>query len=398
MKQVMICTISHEMGANYLPLLDNAIKPSHLVIYHSDIQDMRRRAQSLKEYAVDKGIEVKLVKCSNAHNYQISLSEAKALLEKYQNDHVLINITGGTKMTALAFAIACEQMQAKHIRAFYYDVNQNQISYLDDQTVRDLDIQNFDLLTLIKLYQFGYLGHKTTFDDKLAEINLASSSGFRAVTPDNMYALYQQMVEKHISSSDDLYAQWLSAILPAKEQKPIPVTAELKKNPFFKIFESNGYAKIVSGRLQFPSTIFAQFVAGGDWFEDYCLRQIRDVACQESITNIMTALNYTRTARDIDGTIKEVSNDIDLCFYHRNTSYVGECKTTNYRKKSAKNNDDIYRLESHGIAGVRVRKILFSFYPPSENGLTRAKGTQISILYPQKGLSIAAQLAQLLGQ
>ncbi len=95
-----VLLVSAQAAPNLLPALDPAMKPAEAVLLVS--AKMQPRADALEKVLVQTGVETSRVALANEHDFAALESTLLDLAAARTGQSVALNVTGGTKLMALA--------------------------------------------------------------------------------------------------------------------------------------------------------------------------------------------------------------------------------------------------------------------------------------------------------
>lgn len=140
----IFCLVSRQAMANVLPVL--MFQPKSVVLFTTP--EEKHCADNLEKLFKSKGIKVSRLDGLNAYDYINFKDAVKSELEKTEGD-VILNVTGGTKLMALA---AYEAFAEKDKKIFYCNTENKQIIHLFPK----LNTEPLTLNLSIKDYLISY--------------------------------------------------------------------------------------------------------------------------------------------------------------------------------------------------------------------------------------------------
>lgn len=99
---IHVCLVSAQAAPNLLPILDSEFKPQRAVFVVSTKNEIKEKANSLKLAFNQNFVAVDILELSNEFDFQSMETELFDLLSKYENENIALNVTGGTKLMAIA--------------------------------------------------------------------------------------------------------------------------------------------------------------------------------------------------------------------------------------------------------------------------------------------------------
>ncbi len=344
-----ICLVSEQAAANLLPALDHALKPTRVVLVVT--ARMQQRAGHLETVLREAGVTVEHLLLRDEHDYQQTQNELLEWATGHADHDVHLNLTGGTKLMALAAQRVAEQAGW---RPFYVDVDTDRVTWLDRPGSQPLSEQ-----LRLPHYLSGY-GFKASRPQPpslseprqrlLGELILQIGSLEQPLSQLNWLA--QQATD----------GKRLHVELDARQQDSRGLEAILRK------FEQAGLLHLRGARLEFVDAPALAFARGG-WLEAHVFRVVAQLAQALHVRDKAANL----VVEDATG----VRNELDVAFLARNRLFLIECKTARMdRPEAPKANDTLFKLAQLGrrIGGLGTCCMLASYRDlgPSEKRLAEA--------------------------
>ena len=356
---VHICLVSQQPLPNFLPIVENAFRPQKVILLVTP--EMKKQADFLTNH-IKKRCQIKdIEQISIADEYNMSLIEQELLdlLIDYQPDEVAVNITGGTKLMAIA---AFNFAQENNYQCIYFTQNQSKIILYHPQRQPE---------TLLKC-QNQYL----KIEDYLNLHGYEIQSSTQHIKK-NLIQPWYIAIEQH-----DLYAKIIPSLnhqlykQAESDNSSLPLN-ELNKNilPLLK-----DLGEVSGGHFQFHNKDNKQLANGG-WFEYFVFEKINEIKKEyQKIQDIQLNIQF-KTQAD------KTYNEVDVAVLCNNVLYLIECKTINFAKDlgQAKGNDILYKLESlKKVGGLNTRCALISYISTQNKKgnnpiKERAKSNQIEL-------------------
>lgn len=363
-----LCLVSAQATPNLASALDAELKPRRVILVTSP--DMQRQSAALAAVLKTHGIKVERLDIADAYDYP---SIEDCLLDwilKNDTDSVALNLTGGTKLMAIA-AQSVFSSAGKPI--FYVNADSDEVIFLGR---RDLTHR---LESRVKLRD--YLGaHGYTL----------AKAVDRPAIPASLRDLTDRLID-HVGSAGGALGQlnWLAQEAKGQARSPIldKRQSESKKlGEIIDLFEEAQLLTQEQNALRFQDED-ARVFANGGWLEFYVYRLLADLAPQERITDY--AINLELVAPD-----GSTRNELDAVFLRRNTLHIIETKASNLgaagSSGASKATEAIYKLEALlKTGGLRTRAMLVD-YRGALSAADRARATASKIRVVS-----AAQLKQL---
>ncbi len=292
------CLVSRQLLPNLLPLLDPDTRPAAVALLVSP--DMERERALIAAICARLGIVVQNRDVA-AYDFDNVVEVLLDLLADHEGRSLALNVTGGTKIMALAAFEACRD-------------NAREIFYIDTQNDRRISLlpraENDPLPDVLRvracLEAFGYSErqrgeqevareHRELTLELLRDLNRLDAP-LRTL---NYYAAAaRQSLEVDVHGD---HLQWTEF-------------SELLQR-----FRQAGCLELnARGRLVFPRDAQREFVNGG-WLEKHVQAVCRKLAHEGRIIDLAANLQVTSE----DG----VENELDVAFTARNRLFLVECKT-----------------------------------------------------------------------
>lgn len=330
----IFCLVSRQAMANVLPVL--MFQPKSVVLFTTP--EEKQCADNLEKLFKSKSIKVKRIDDLNAYDYINFKTAVKSELEKTEGD-VILNVTGGTKLMALA---AYESFTEKNKKIIYCDTENKQIIHLFPQ----LSTEPLTLNLSIKDYLISY-GY---------EIIATRTKGLS----ENHKKLFNLLIEKQLLIK---FSEFLDEFRSKSAENSGSTTFNDKRNGVFTIQKTpSDYILFISKeKFRYDDDKFLK----GDWLEYIMLYHLENLGIDSELGVKVTSSG-------------EVENEIDLIFIKDYQLYLISCKSG--RKNDP--NKDIYEIETlRNVAGGTFGKaFLFTTKPLTERIRQRAKELDIQLI------------------
>lgn len=331
--KTIFCLVSRQAMANVLPVL--MYKPKNVVLFTTP--EEKPCADNLERLFKSKGIKVKRNDGLDAYDYTRFKDAVKRELESTE-DETWLNVTGGTKLMALA---AYEAFAEKNKEIIYCNTERNQIIHLFPESNTEelkLSISVEDYLA-----SYGY------------EIISTRTENIKREYLELFDLLESKNLIPKFSSFLDNYRSATGGADPIKTYKD-------KKNGIFSIQKTSRelILLIYERKFRFDDERFLK----GDWLE-YFVRYL---------------LNKKGIKAEVGVKIiseKKVENEIDLIFIIEHKLHLISCKSG-----KSKPNQDIYEIETlRQIAGGTFGKgFLVTAREIKKEAMKRARELGIKVL------------------
>lgn len=325
----IFCLVSRQSMANVLPVL--MFKPQQVVLFSTPEEN--RSADHLEKLFQLKKIKVQRVDGLDAYNYLKFKDEVKQHLKNFEGE-IILNVTGGTKLMALA---AYEAFAEANKKIIYCDTEHQHIISL----MPDYKIENLQADISIDDYLLSYGYHiKETKDLSLVE---------------KFYPLFEFIINKN------LMQEFVSFFKVVRESfvENYPKTSIASKNRnFFFSKNFDNYSIQYNPFNKKSITIHSSDYKSGDWLEYYVYYMLK----------VHYKLNPLTGVKIISD--ENVENEIDVLV-------LKDYKLYNYSCKSGKSDNqyDLFQLETlrNITSGTFGKGIFVSAKKGSKRFLERAK-------------------------
>ncbi len=330
----MFCLVSRQSMANVLPVL--MYKPENVVLFTTP--EEKHSADNLESLFKSKRIRVNRLDGLDAYDFNGIKKTVEQEIIKYK-DPVYLNVTGGTKLMALA---AYEIFTEKNKPIVYCNTERNEIIHLYPKIFTEKLELNLSIYDYLKSY--GY----TVIYTRTDKINGKETRLFKKLDERNLLKKFSEFLNRY-RSGEAFYTH--------------SGTYSDKENHIFSIQKTaSAYILYVyDEKFKFDENIFMR----GDWLEDYTLYKLKKFGFSPEVGVKIVSSN-------------NVENEIDLIFLNNYKLYLISCK-------SGRNNDpnkDIYEIETlRNVAGGTFGKaFLITTRPLTKRIIQRAKELHVKPL------------------
>lgn len=335
-----VCLVSGQATPNLTPAIDPAFAPRHVVLLVS--KDMRSRAESLARVLKRREISLTALPVPDPYDYFGVEDILLSWLSEHEGDAVALNVTGGTKVMAMA---AQEVFRASGKPVFYVNIENDEVLFLGQKQA------SFKLGHRIKLRDF-LEAHGYSLEGAPSRPGIEAWE--RDLTTKLAYDLGQ--IGKGLGELN-----WLAQEARGSLRSPELTDAQGDSKQLDELiyrFSGENQLKLEGRRLIFPSELARSFVNGG-WLERYVFRTLADLAPNLGLTEYAIGLKVVAP----DGATR---NEIDAAFLYRNRLHLIECKTANLaspgRGGDSKGADAVYKLENlRKMGGIAAKGMLIDY-------------------------------------
>lgn len=392
MQTTHIILVSEQAAPAFLPVLDKEIAPVQVILAVTPSMEKRGRARSLEGLFRQERIKVHTHKLPQDNDY-VAIEESllqMALTPTYglEKGIVYLNLTGGTKLMALAAQNVARTQFAEQWRPFYVDLATGRLLWLGNQA-----------------WPEGAVPPARALDSSVRLHSYLAGYGYEVVRkrkPTALSRLRRDLIADLITGIDSkpklaFALGHLNALAEQSErenQLDVALQDKSLSHPSFRwlldSFQSAGCLRYNDETLAFESDEERSFVKGG-WLEDHVY---------EIVSSLYDELKLKDHAQNLE--VRDISartaNEIDVCFLQKNRLFVIECKTarmdTNQRA-----NDTLYRLVNiHSrVGGVGARGMLVTYREVGEGEQQLAASLGVRIVQSRGIAHLRAALSDWVG-
>lgn len=352
---VHVCLVSDQPIPNFVPVLAKEFRPSEVILLVTE--KMQAKAKLLEDIMRERcGVKVQQMNVPDAYDMSKISDEVFKLLLNIDKQKVALNVTGGTKLMAIA---AFEMFRNEGYASFYFTANSNEVLLLDDNQ------------------RFVLSPSKMKIEDYLI------LHGYPAVDEVQRKADYDQEIGEEIIRNHQAWADELSRLNyeisqgSEKDKSALSIAIPDAKNStswddLLYLLQSKNLLSCDGDKLKFPDLAAKQYVAGG-WFEEYVFNLVRTLdGIQDCALNVQIENAREKTHQN---------NELDIVFLANNVLHVLECKTANFSKNEEKAKDALYKLETlKKLGGLRTQAAMVSYHALTPIIRDRAEGARIKII------------------
>jgi len=358
-----LCLVSAQATPNLLPVLDERWRPQRVVL--ATTPEMKKAADALATVLRThcSGLKVEQLPLDDAYDYTALWAQFCDFLSREGDRDVALNVTGGTKLMAVAAQDVFAQMAKP---AFYVNVATDQVISLGEQGRSDPLIARLKVNELLRAHGF--------------EVKMAERPQVRAEQRDVCARLIDHSISHgHALGQINSLASRARSVADLAVPLDPPLRHSAPLNALLALFEDAGQLSVRNDVVSFPDETSRRFVNGG-WIELHVYQTLRDLQPRLKISDI--AMNV-----DVVNPVSRTRNEIDAAFLHRNTLYLIECKSANLEGAGItgdeKATEVIYKMESLlKLGGLRTRGMIVDYrgkLSSSPANMERAKQARISV-------------------
>ena len=338
-----VCLVSKQAMPNLLPVLDEAWRPSRVVLAASP--QMRSAARALEGVIKGKGqkIGVEILDLPDAYEYE-ALNEAFLnYLVNHSEESIALNVSGGTKLMAVA---AQEVFRSLGKPVMYVNVESDEVILIGDATRSQPLGASLTVRELLEAHEFTVEQQQTP------------------QVPRDLRDTCARIVD-HVGASGRALGQLNLLAVKAKGAPRLRLQLseqQLDSRSLIQIialFEDAGQLRLDGSWLEFTDDDTRQFVNGG-WLELHAYQSVQDL--RGTFKRFSDVVMNVRVIHP-DG---KTRNEADIAFLYRNTLHLIECKTANLAPEGASGDDKateaIYKMEALlKLGGLRTRGMIIDY-------------------------------------
>lgn len=332
----MFCLVSRQAMANVLPVF--MYKPTNVVLFTTPEEN--QCANNLEKLFLSKNIKASRIDNLDAYDY-IKFKEAvKTQLEKSNSTYVVLNVTGGTKLMALA---AYEAFAEKDKKIIYCDTEHQKV------------------ITLLPKYSSTSLNAELSIEDYLKSYGYNIIETKSSLTESDYFNFFRFIEnERLMRSLINLYTDVRKKL--SEETPRFTVESDDKKIRFQKNLDT--YVIHYGNRTENSFKVQSNDFKSGDWLEYYIYYKLKT---EENLSPLIGV-----KVSNPQG----VENEIDVIALKDFRLYLYSCKTG---KKD--NQFDLYQLQTlrNITSGTFGKGIFVTSNQHSEKFLKRAKELSIDV-------------------
>lgn len=330
----MFCLVSRQSMANVLPVL--MFKPNYVVLFATP--EEKRSADNLQKLFQSKSISVKRIDGLNAYDF----TNFKKIVSEELNssvDETWMNITGGTKLMALA---AYEAFAEKNKRIIYCDTEHQHIITLSPEN----KIENLIAEITISDYLLSYGYH------------IKETKDLSIVT--KFYPLFDFILKNNLINDFISFYQEIREI-----HFEDYLNIQIKRKNFYLSKNFDTYTFFFDPKNKKSFSVSSSKYKSGDWLEYYIYYILKGKYKLDPLTGVKIISD------------ENVENEIDVLV-------LKDYKLYNYSCKSGKSDNqfDLFQLETlrNITSGTFGKGIFVTTKKGSKRFLERAKELNIKTI------------------
>jgi hypothetical protein len=356
--KVHLLLVSAQAAPNLLPALDPLLRPALAVLLVT--QRMQAQADALQAVLTEAGVRCRQHPVPDEHKLALLEDALLAAAADQEGADVAFNLTGGTKLMALA-AQSVADMQGW--RMFYVDADTDQAIWLGAQRQQPPQPLTQHLRLSHYLRGYGY----------------TPQGGVDRPQPEARHRELMDTLALQVGSLEQPLGQLNFLAQQAEDQRRLDIrmTPQQANDPklaaLLRNFAQARALQVQGDVIRFASEAERDLVKGG-WLEQHVYRTLTGLHGELGLRD--------KAANLVVQSATGVKNEMDVAFMARNRLYVIECKTARMDAGlSPKANDTLFKLAEicRRVGGLGTRGMLVSYRPvrESEKQLAQALGIEL---------------------
>jgi len=352
--RIHVCLVSAQPIPNLIPLRMEELRPDKVILLVSS--DMKIQADRLEKVIKGWGIKVERVPVE-PYDLDAARNTCFKIFQENENNEIILNATGGTKIMAFA---AFEVFREFGKKIIYVDTQDNRIDVLSPERKK----MEFKGVMKVAQYLAAY-GQNIVSEIHEEDIPASHWSAIETILQD------AEKLEKGIGILNRYAA-------PLRNARTFPLEIDIENEDL----EHNQFQEILSillrynlltlkeRRIQFPSLSSVEFLSGG-WLEEHIFSIVKSLNPTDVRMNV--EVKWARPA--------ESKNEYDILFTINNRLYIIECKTKRFSGKDVNHfgEDSIYKLDSlrDAAGGLYGKAMLVSYRRLTDDQKRRLKANRL---------------------
>lgn len=332
--KIMICLVSEQTIPNILPALQ--LRPD--IVYLISTIDQATRGVVIADFLKSKKINCEQKTNFDPYDVTAMTNRLRKIVNKRPEDSFILNVTGGTKLMALA---AYSVFSESNSEIIYCNTIGNTIKYLYP-IVEDIPLEsNLDVRSFL-----AACGYSVTKPGKviLSPEKIVFFEAVKKGTIKNIHKLFETIRSMTLNFNPNMIKTGFGDF-------------EFNKGDKSWTLSSSQYSLNITERKSFFD---------GFWLEEYCYWYSKKVLGLNPLSSIKILSR------------ESTENEVDLMFVHSARLYLVSCKSGEFSKK------DLIEIESlKSLAGGTFGKaFMLSLNPYSDAIIARAKQLRVKLLTP----------------
>lgn len=375
-----VCLVSEQTLPNYLGAIMPNAHPEkvHLIV----TERMKRKAEILEAALHARGIAVE--------NYPLVEPMPNAMMDvlntlgkNFTMEEVAFNVTGGTKIMALA-AVDWASIQDKHPFLFYVDTASKKILQIGGK------MEQYDMQVNLKLKELLKAGAGEEI-----------SPQERPIFDQKRRGILDDMVKNSLQGKNAYNAlEFFNKCAKEAENNlcaKMPLSPSKEFQRFLELAEQEGKLSRSAGKIVYPSEK-ARFWCNGGWFEEFVQARLHKLQSDKIIDDWGGNLKIIGNEKTSSQKFRPMrfpieKNELDVAFTAANRLFIIECKTANLAKTGGFSIAR-YKLDSlkKSLGGTFSRGMIVSIHEATITTKKRCKELGIELVCGRDVLNLEEKL------
>lgn len=338
--------------------------PQDVVFIYEEKDKNSESLERVKQYFKHKfpNTNLKLINLKD-----INLSEIEYILQEYNPNETLINLSEGDRLLNLLIF----QLAIKHkFQTIYIDIEKNIIIKLEDNTVKtiDYDLEELFVEDFIASSGGGIIAETTKIYE---DDNMQKLLDFILENYDEWNIFKKLILDINISKHNETYAEIVTINERNIQQHQYKIynkfINKIKELKLATLRRINGYETLI----RFSNSSAKSFIyKTGSWLEALTQRVVKSIS---DVDDVKSGVLFLWDVNNI-----YIKNEIDVIATVNSNLFCISCKDTPNYDEDDLNELDVYAEQ---IGGLGVKKILVTTQEPKKRTvLARAKEMGIKIV------------------
>lgn len=351
---VHVVMVSDQAAANFMPATEPGFAPKKVVMLVS--AKMTPQAGHLEKAlrSVVPGMKVETVPVADPYDIQGMLEQFFKVFFRLSEEEgrIALNVTGGTKPMAIAALKAAETCG---VTCFYQRVDTNTVVFLEKGAEERKLVEPRRLRTYLMAYGYEYAARP--------------GETFLRACGDVIDGLVRKKSYGDSLSALNALAAQAKGSLRARAENASPAL-----NALLDEFERAALLEFRGRDVVFKNEE-ARFFVNGGWLEEFTAAEAHKAfPGAEVVRNAEVIFNEEKHSPK-----QEIKNEIDVMFWENDHLCLVECKTCSMTEGHYSDILSKFSAVSSHF-GLKVRRILISYYPLTDRHRKRAETEKICVI------------------
>ena len=359
MSRIHICMVSAQPIPNLIPIRMEEHKPDLVILLVSP--DMIVEADRIEKAIKSDGIEVNRISVK-PYDYISMHKTCEGIVERFADENLILNATGGTKIMALA---AMDVFRSKGLPVLYVDTQNKTIHQISPE-IRPWKFKNvMDVKTYLSVYGQKVVSSESVIEktDKYKEVIntlIKNPDKFREAVID-----FNRIASRAVKSNK----------FPHIVKEIETLTSTQAHRELLSLYEKSGLLKKRKRDVVIFRKEGAEFISGG-WLEEYVFGVVKSLNPPDALMRV--TVKWDKKGK------KPPTNEYDVVFIWNNKLYLIECKTKRFMGEdiNSSTSDPIYKLDSlkDWAGGVYGEGIFVSYKGLTEDMKERLEANKLKYI------------------